>query len=319
MTPGQQDLFPDMDGTRLGNGRRRTLILPRYLNAAAGDLRLKSTPEYQQAYQILCKWADLEANGKLQRRKETTLEGEFLNEVFGKALGYTLFSENLPQWQLEPRFGVNGGQADAAIGFFGADGCDPPTALIELKGPKVNLDRDRFNGRTAVQQCWVYLNSVPTCPWGMVCNYVSFRLYHRNKTPHAYEVFTLQELRDSKRFSAFYCLFARGGLLPLFKGQQPRALQLLAESENRQREVGRELYDEYHKNRIALIDHLRKPPHEKPLETSIHIAQKLLDRIIFVAFCEDRNLLPARSIERAWSEQPPFSKVRNPRWQNFRE
>ena len=55
----------------------------------------------------------------------------------------------------------------------------------------------------------------------------------------------------------------------------------------------------------------------KPLDTAIKVSQRLLDRIVFVAFCEDRDLLPGDSIKRAWSEIPPFARVTNPRWQNF--
>jgi hypothetical protein len=55
----------------------------------------------------------------------------------------------------------------------------------------------------------------------------------------------------------------------------------------------------------------------KPLETAIKISQKLLDRIIFVAFCQNRDLLPKHSIHRAWSQVSPFEQVTNPKWQNF--
>jgi len=69
--------------------------------------------------------------------------------------------------------------------------------------------------------------------------------------------------------------------------------------------------------RIRLIQHLTGQPHNKSLDQAIPIAQKLIDRIIFVAFCEDRGLLPDKSIFKAWDQLPPFSRVTNPRWQNF--
>ena len=53
------------------------------------------------------------------------------------------------------------------------------------------------------------------------------------------------------------------------------------------------------------------------MDKAIKISQKLLDRIIFVAFCEQRNLLPENSIHKAWSQYSPFEQVTNPRWQNF--
>jgi hypothetical protein len=258
----------------------------------------------------------MESSGKLEKRKETELEGEFLTQVFGEALGYKLFSDNEELWNLKPKFSINGGEADAAIGVFRQGQKNSPLAVIELKGPTVNLDRDKFNGRTAVRQCWDYLDELPECPWGIVCNYVSFRLYHRNHTSRAYEHFALKDLRDIETFRQFYYIFERGGLLPVTLGQRPRAEILLDDSNKRQREVGDELYKDYHDNRILLIDHLKNVLN-KPLETAIKISQKLLDRIIFVAFCQNRDLLPENSIHRAWSQVSPFQQVTNPKWQNF--
>ena len=68
--------------------------------------------------------------------------------------------------------------------------------------------------------------------------------------------------------------------------------------------------------RNRLIEHLQRERGQS-LEEAIRIAQVLLDRIIFVAFCEDRGLLPEKCIENAYNKLPPFSKVTNPRWQNF--
>ncbi len=319
MNFAQKDLFPKRNPARYGDGPpSRTLFLRRFLEAAAGDKRLAGK-DLDRARQVILKWVDLESSGKLAKRKETALRGEFLSDVFGTALGYTFFSENLDQWHIEPEFRLPGGQADAAVGVFRNGRKTPPRAMIELKGPTVNLDRDRFSGRTPVQQCWDYLNAVPECPWGIVCNYVSFRLYHRDRTPKAYQLFTLQELRKMDRFREFYCVFERGGLLESALGQAPRVEALLRDSESRQRQVGGEMYESYHHNRVRLVEHLCRPPHGKSLDAAIRVAQKLLDRIVFVAFCEDRGLLPEQSLARAWREVPPFSRVTNPRWKNFRD
>lgn len=59
------------------------------------------------------------------------------------------------------------------LGHFAA-GEATVRAVVELKGPKTHLDRDRPAGRTAVDQCWDYLVNLPTtCRWGMVSNYIS--------------------------------------------------------------------------------------------------------------------------------------------------
>ncbi|MCD6163223.1 MAG: N-6 DNA methylase [candidate division Zixibacteria bacterium] len=317
MNTKQEDLFTEHDPIRYGDIRRHSnLFLPKYLVKESKNTILMDEAQ-DKAYEIILKWTELESKGKLEKKKETTLEGEFITEVFGDALGYSLFSENKKQWNIESKYSVNGGEADAAIGFFEPEKKTPPFALIELKGPNTNLDRDRFNGRTAVQQCWDYLDAIPECPWGIVSNFVSFRLYHRNHTPRAYQLFVLRELQDKEKFRQFYYLLQRAGLLPIPKDRKPRAVALLEDTSKQQQKVGDELYNHYSYNRKRMINHLKGKPHNKTLDKSISIAQKLLDRIIFVAFCEDRKLLPENSLHKAYSKLPPFSRVTNPKWQNF--
>jgi hypothetical protein len=173
-------LFRKMDPARYGDNRqKRPLFVQAYLKEKSQDQRLQDD-RCERAHEIIVKWADLESKGALQTQTESNLEAEFLTEVFGDALGYALFSEGQTQWNLKPKFRLNDQTADAAIGFFDAHREVTPRAVIELKGPTVNVDRDKFNGRTPVQQCRDYLVEVPKCPWGIVSNIVSFRLYHRD-------------------------------------------------------------------------------------------------------------------------------------------
>jgi hypothetical protein len=317
VTPKGEHLFPQLNKAQYGENRRlRPLFLPALLKDGGADKRLKGA-EQDRAYEIICKWADIESSGKLDQMKETAIEGEFCKEVFGDALGYTFFADNKDHWNFQPKYSVNGGTADAAIGTFKAGQKHPPRVLIELKGPKTNVDKDRSQGRTPVQQCWDYLNAIPKCPWGIVCNYVSFRLYHKEHTPRIYELFVLQKLKDRDEFNQFYYLFHCDGFIPKSARQPARADQLLERSVNRERQVGDELYKQYHDERIELISYLTSAEHNFPLEKAIRVTQKLLDRIIFVAFCEDRELLPGKSLLRAWRDLPAFHRVTNPRWQNY--
>lgn len=312
----QEQLFPELDKTRYGESfRHKRLILPKPLDEQTKNKQIVETPAFENAYTLFCKWADLEKAGKLSPKTESSLESEFLTEIFGAALGYKLFSENAEKWEIEPKYAINGGQADAVVGTFSTASRNV-RAVIELKGPTVNLDRDKFNGRTPVQQCWDYLNHLPECPWGIVSNFVSFRLYHRDHTPRVFERFALKDLRDVEKFKCFYVLFQRDGLLGTML-QPPRTDTLLELSINREREVGDQLYNYYHQSRIQLIEHLRQDPYSKTLDQAIRIAQKLLDRVVFIAFCEDRGMLPARTLRRAWEDVSPFARATNPRWQNF--
>ncbi|MGQ0636267.1 MAG: Eco57I restriction-modification methylase domain-containing protein [Planctomycetaceae bacterium] len=321
MPKNENSLFPQIHAARYGDSdrkRRDSLFLPKLLEAAAADHLLRGEGQ-DQARVLLTRWADLESEGKLQNRKESELEGEFLQDVFCRALGHTSFSQGLNHWHLRAKYQLPDGEADAAIGFFAVENGDPPLVLIELKGPRVNIDRDRPGGRTPVQQCWDYLNSVPEAQWGIVSNMVSFRLYHKARGSRAFEHFTLQELRDDVlRFRQFYCLFSIGGLLPALPGQRSRAEQLLVSSRTEQQQVGAKLYARYHDVRVSLIRHLMQAPFDKSIDQAIHISQKLLDRIVFVAFCEQRGLLPPRVIQQASDNVGAFALVTNPQWHAFR-
>lgn len=294
--------------------RQRLLFLPRLVREAGANAAL-SGPARDRAYQIVLRWADRESSGQLALDKETSIDTQFLDQVFAEGLGYQLKTQSPGDFQLEHKFAVAGaGIADAALGHFPAD--ETPTVVIELKDAATDLDRDRSNGRTAVQQCFDYLTALPSCPWGIVSNFRTIRLYNVARGRLVYEEFSLQELREPERFNEFYAIFQRGGLLTSTLGQPPRALGLLQRTQARQKEVGDELYRSYHAQRLRLIDHLLKYE-EKNLDRAIAIAQKILDRVIFIAFCEDRGLLPEKCLDRAYASVPAFSRVKNPRWHNF--
>ncbi len=130
------------------------LILARLLKAE----ETKQLPDEEHvvaAHQILIKWADMETTGRMSEFNEQQLKGLFLSEVFGQALGYTPAVEAGDFWNLEQEYPIAPGQTpDALLGKFQQDEPRNPLAVVELKGPKGHLDRDRSNGRTAIDQCW---------------------------------------------------------------------------------------------------------------------------------------------------------------------
>lgn len=294
--------------------RQRALFIPHLLREAGQNQQLAGLAQ-DKAYATAVHWANLETDGELAKHKETSIDTQFLDQLFGEGLGYRLKTASPTAWELEHKMTVPGvGTADAALGEFPA--ARSPTVVVELKDAQTDLDRDKSNGRTAVQQCWDYLNALPECAWGIVSNFATVRLYHRAKGILTYEEFTLQELRSRERFNEFYAVFGRDGLLPSKFAPVSRAAELLARTEHRQRVVGDELYREYEWNRLDLIEHLYRDLN-KPFDESIRIAQKLLDRIIFIAFCEDRGLLPEKTLEETRKEVRTYSRARNPAWESF--
>ena len=312
-------LFEDDNPLALRQKNTEPLILPRLLRDAGDDGQLEE--QARAAHPIILRWADLETSGELADTHETQLQGPFCDEILGQVLGYQSVTSQTEDhtYHLEQEFHVTAtGHADVALGLFKPGQPKTPHAVVELKGSNIHLDRARSNGRNAVAQCWDYLYALPAeCRWGIVSNFVSFRLYDRTATPAKYEHFTLQQLRKFDEFRKFYAIFHRKGLIEKTAGQDPRILSLIKKTNDRQREVGDELYGYYSQQRTQLIAHLMAD-HGQTLDMAIEMAQRLFDRIIFIAFCEDRDLLPDKTLRTAHDQVPGFSTVTNPIWQNYK-
>ncbi len=308
---GGGSLFQSIDPRR-----HPRLFLPKYL-AEEAERFLVEPLELERISAVLSRWADAAEKGHLQQ-KETSLDAEFLQTIFGEALGYRSITESPGNYHREKNPTVPGaGIADGALGLFVSGQNVAPTVIIELKGADADLDHDKFNGRTPVQQCWDYLNQLPETPWGIVSNYISIRLYHKAHPQRHYDEFTVRDFRDPVRVKQFYYIFERNGLLGNGRTKtEPRAKKLLDRTQNQQREVGDKLYAYYAEQRQALIGHLMDVK-GMTQDRAIRSAQCLLDRVIFMAFCEDRGLLPEKLIESTWKNVPPLAHATNPRWRNF--
>ncbi len=218
----RQTLFTVESAVAVRQPKTDTLIVPRFLKEMAGDKRLKEA-EMRAAHEVLLKWVELESSGRLAELNETQVQGDFLAEVFGDALGYDGPTEGKQLWHRQQHEAVGEEVPDAILGFFRQGEERKPLVVVELKGSKVHLDRHRSNGRTAVGQCWDYLvNTPPECRWGIVSNIVSFRLYERSSTKRRYEHFTLKSLEDFEVFKQFYALFHRQGLIEKWVAGPPR-------------------------------------------------------------------------------------------------
>lgn len=290
-------------------------------------------------HQKVQEWIASLRSGKLTKVKEVSLHGQFLNDIFQTVLGYRSIIGG-DRWELhaEQTIADGGGSADGAIGLFHAKTEDSGkvklqgrvVAPIELKGVTNDLDR-AASGRheSAVDQGWRYANYTPDCRWVIVSNYREIRLYQTSKTPAYYQRFRLENLADLDTFKQFYFILCRDNFLPAtaYPRGKSRIDQLLVESANADEDVTKKLYQEYKQVRLALAKHFlhigpeglsdgQGPVGDHRNVALIATAQKVLDRILFIAFCEDRGLLPEKTIQKAHDHKDPYS----PRtiWENFK-
>ncbi|WP_198808519.1 Eco57I restriction-modification methylase domain-containing protein [Leptolyngbya sp. BL0902] len=284
-------------------------------------------------HQTMLQWVKALESGTLDAVKETSLHGEFLQKVFQEVLGYrSVVGGAGQQWELhaEQTISDGGGSADGALGFFHAVTNQKGgkklegrvIAPIELKGAKNDLDRAAPGRKeSAVDQGWRYANYTADCRWVLVSNYREIRLYQTSKTPAYYEVFRLKDLTDITTFKAFYFVLCRQNFLPPSADPKARSVidQLLVESDKAEVEITKALYEEYKQVRINLARHFRATgPADLPDRdiALIEKAQKTLDRVLFIAFCEDKDLLPKETLQQAHDHQDPY----NPRliWENYK-
>ena len=312
------------------NRSTRALFHSKTLNTA---LRAFSFPQDMEVRrQKLGTWIAALKTGTLDEVKEVSLHGSFINDIFQDILGYRSVIQGAGKaWEInaEQTISDGGGSADGAIGFFtAADNLKGQVKLqgkvvapIELKGAKNDLDRPA-SGRSesAVDQGWRYANYTPDCRWIIVSNYREVRLYHTNKTPAYYEQFFLTDLADIAAFKRFYFLLCRRNFLPPQNQAQTVSVidRLLKDSDEAQEEITNKLYQEYKAIRLALVKHFRfTGPQDIPNRDRVLIekAQKTLDRVLFIAFCEDKGLLPRNTLSNAHDHKDQY----NPRliWENY--
>jgi len=132
----------------------------------------------------------------------------------------------------------------------------------------------------------------------------------------AYQEFTVDDFKNPDKAREFLYLFEPEGLLGRPPLQPARGLELLETSTHRRLTVGDELYDFYSEQRSDLIDDLQHT-HGQSFEMARCAAQKIIDRIVFVAFCQNCGYIPPKILSGTAFMIPLVSRVPNPRWRNF--
>jgi len=92
--------------------------------------------------------------------------------------------------------------------------------------------------------------------------------------------------------------------------------ELLADSRRIGRELTNAYYHEYATLRRQTFHEIRRANENMPASDLLVLTQKILDRVLFIAFCEDRGLLPANSIADAFRHKDPYNP--RPMWENFK-
>ncbi|WP_097092218.1 Eco57I restriction-modification methylase domain-containing protein [Novosphingobium sp. Chol11] len=279
------------------------LFLPRVVNKKINAL--SELPNTHR--EILEAWARNVDAGIYD--SETQNDAEFIQRILVDVLGY-VGSSNGASWSVAKNQPVGGGNVDVALGRFGVDIESEIYAPFELKGAKTK-DLDAVmpgRNKSPVQQAWEYAMDAKGAKWVLVSNYRTIRLYAVGYGRKEYEEFDLVTMTKPENYHRFQLLLSAENLL------SGATLLLLKNSETAEKEVTAELYAQYRDTRLKLIDEISAQT-DQPLK-AIESAQTILDRILFVAFAEDKNLLKKSTLKEAFELRNPYSP--QPAWINFK-
>lgn len=283
----------------------QTLFNPRLLERQLGS---DPVPEHHQ--QLLSEWAATIRDGSIRTRSERQIRGTFVQRFFVTLLGYQPFG-GTSQFTLTEEARAGTGSADVALGHFSAQG-DEVVAPVELKGPGTsNLDI-MMPGRhkSPVEQVWEYAMDVPGAKFLVLSNMLEIRLYAVGHTRRVYERFDLLEVAQNPR--EYHRLLLVLGADNLLGGRTGR---LLDESAQVEKEITRQLYADYKNWRIQLIVALAHANDLTPGEL-IAPSQKLLDRVLFIAFAQQRGLMPLNTLQEVHNSGSAWAPV--PKYDNYK-
>jgi len=222
---------------------------------------------------------DPERQANILNSKEEQFQEGFLRELFVKILGYTLNPDPNFNLTTEKKNETNSKKADGAILVDGK-----VVGVIELKDHKTpdlsKVEAQAFNYKSQHKEA-VYV---------VISNFEKLRFYIDNAVD--FEEFDLFHLTRDDFARLWICLAYEN-----IEKNLPK--QIKAASLTNEDQITNALYKDYSNFKRDLFEDILK---NNPTDDTAHKillfkkTQKLLDRILFIFFAEDRGLLPPNSI-----------------------
>ena len=212
----------------------------------------------------------------IRSSKEEQYQGEFLIDLFVNVLGYT--KNPTPNFNLTTEYKnvKDSKKADGAI-IIG----DNVVGIIELKGTNTT-DLSKIE-----DQAFGYKNNQLNCKYVITSNFEKLRLYIDNAIEHI--EFNLFEL-NQEQFNLLYLCLAYENIQHNIPGK------IKDESLSQEDAITKKLYKDYSVFKRELFQNLTAQNPQYDALVLFQKSQKLLDRLLFLFFGEDRGLLPPNSV-----------------------
>lgn len=271
---------------------------------------IKADPIPSDHLAALEAWTELISSGRIEGLKETALHGQFASKIVEGVLGYHGPAGGA-DYNVSTEQNILRGSVDLALGRFGGKTPDI-VAPFELKGADTR-DLDAImpgRNKSPVQQAWEYAMNARGVKWVLVSNMIELRFYGFGEGTSAYEEFRLDQLTDPEEYARFTLLLSAENLL------SGRTADLLKESRREDKDITDSLYQDYKDLRLKLLSAVQEADAAIAPLDAIALAQKILDRVLFIAFAEDTGLLPDNTLENAFVARDAYNP--RPVWDNFK-
>ena len=273
----------------------KPLFSDKYLAKKFVHLELFKIADLDKKRDTISRWQKSLRNSAIAQSKEESLQGSFLQQFFVEILGYDNQKQDAA-WTLEiEQKTLDNKKMDGALGFFkidkGAIFADV-RVVIELKNALTDLDKPqqrKEDKRTPVQQAFDYANSLGgSCRWIIVSNFKEIRLYFQTDRTR-YQKFEILNLHKEEEFKQFYFLLNHARLIS--ETGDSVTDKLYFERQAEEIAICENFYQDYKQARLDFFHSLKAYNPAVAELVLLNKAQKMIDRIIFVHFCENYNLI----------------------------
>ena len=245
-------------------------ILQNHIKSIPNELIESSWDTFQNFF------LNKEIQEKIRITKEEAFQTQFLEELFVKCLGYTIYPNHNYNLETEKKNERGSKKSDGALIFN-----DEVRCVIELKGMNTT------DLKKVEIQAFSYLNNHKNCVYVITSNFQKVRFYIQNATD--FIEFNLFEL-SFEEFQVLFTLLSKESL------EKDVPLTLQSKSISKEEEITKDFYKNYSSFKTELFQNLLQNNPQIDKLNLFKKSQKLIDRFLFLFFAEDRNLLPPNSV-----------------------
>lgn len=259
----------------------RSIVIPQTPLLASphqdGDKRKKRA--YAKVVELVEKYQEVAKDKeRIEKYKEEKTKKEFIEPLF-QALGWDIENRSLHDEVTEEEK-ISKGRVDYGFRLNGI-----PKFYLEAKGLRENLDNKEFI-QQAINYSWN-----KGCTWAVLTDFKKIKIFNSevvcpDYSQNRFIEMDCMEFLDDSHFDELWSFLSKEGF-------EHGLLDKVAEKWGKKRKritIDKQLLDDFMHFRIILSDDITKLNKELTIKDVDEAVQKMLDRLVFIRSCEDKEL-----------------------------